>query len=74
MAQHDVRFEVPERPVGNADIVFRIKKNGVQFGRLKISKGAAVWLPGKKSKAYRLSWDQLDRLAREHGRAGYFPI
>jgi hypothetical protein len=71
---HDVKFHVPERPVGNADIEFRVRKDGVLFGRLKVSRGAIVWLPGNKSKGYRLSWDQVDGLAREHGRHGYYPI
>lgn len=71
---HDVKFQVPERPVGNADIIFRVRKDGAQFGRLKVSKGAIVWLPGNKTKGFRLPWAKLDTLAREYGRHGHFPV
>ena len=71
---HDVRFSVPERPVGNADIEFHVRKDEELCGRLKVSKGAIVWLPGNKSRGYRLTWDQMDRLAREYGRRGHYPI
>ena len=71
---HDVSFRVPDRPVGQKDLIFSVKKNGTRFGRLKVSKGCIVWLPGWKSKGYRLNWNQLDRAAREHGRWGRFPI
>lgn len=60
--------------MGQGDIEFRAKKDGKQFSRLKVSKGAIVWLPGNKSKGYRLSWDQVDRLARDNGRHGHYPV
>jgi hypothetical protein len=55
-------------------LIFSVKKDGHRFGRLKVSKGCIVWLPGWKSKAYRLGWGQLDRIAREHGRRASYPI
>ncbi|MFC2000012.1 hypothetical protein ACFLXE_04560 [Chloroflexota bacterium] len=33
---HKVTFTVPERPVGNRDIEFDIKKDGDMFGNLKL--------------------------------------
>jgi len=74
MPSHDVTFRMPDRPVGQKDLVFSVRKNGDKFGRLKVSKGSIVWLPGWKSKAFRLGWEQLDRLARAHGRRGRFPV
>lgn len=71
---HHVTFRVPDRPVGQKDMVFSVKKNRHKFGQLKVSKGGVVWLPGWKSKGYRLTWDQLDRLAQEFGRWGRYPI
>jgi hypothetical protein len=71
---HQVTFRIPDRPVGQKDLVFSVRQNGEKFGRLKVSKGCIVWLPGRKSKAFRLSWDQLDRLARAQGRRGRYPV
>jgi hypothetical protein len=36
--KHDVKFVIPERYLGRADIEFHIKKNGRKFGTLKVSK------------------------------------
>lgn len=44
------------------------------LGRLKVSKGAVVWLPGNKSKGYRLTWDQLAKVAQESGVHGSYPV
>jgi len=71
---HDVNFRVPDRPVGQKDLVFSVKRDGHKFGQLKISKGGVVWLPGWKSRGYRMNWDQIDRMARESGRRGHYPI
>lgn len=74
MAQHTVTFQVPDRPVGKKDIVFTIMQDNELFGRLKVSKGAVVWLPGRASKGYRLNWSKLDEAAREYGHRGHYPI
>ena len=70
MSQHNLTFTVPERPVGNADIIFTVYEDGEKFGELRVSKGAVVWFPANKVKGYRLSWTQIDRLAIESGRYG----
>ncbi len=69
----DATIRVPPLPVGPKDIVFRVKGDGTHFGRLKVSKGTIVWLPGNKRKGLRLNWEQLDRLARAGGKRGSFP-
>ena len=69
-----VTIRIPDRPIEHKDVVFTVRKSGTQFGRLKVSKGSLVWLPGKKSKGFRLVWQQIDRLARETGRRGVFPV
>jgi len=71
---YEATIRVPERPVGNNDIVFKIRKDDDILGRLKVSKGAVVWLPGKKRKGFRLNWDQFARLAEEHGSHGNYPV
>lgn len=67
MAQHDVRFTVPQRPVGNADIEFTVYRNGEKFGDLRVSKGALEWIPSDKTYGTKFTWKQFDRLAAEHG-------
>jgi hypothetical protein len=37
--KHDVKFSMPERELGKADIEFKIKKDDQRFGTLKVSKG-----------------------------------
>lgn len=68
MAQHKVHFNVPDRPLAHADVIFTVFEDEQKFGELRISKGAVVWFPANKVNGYRLSWAQLDRLAREFGR------
>lgn len=65
---HDATFTLPERRLGNSDIEVRIKRDGVMFGTLKVSKGALVWLPANGKYGRLLSWDKLDELAEHHGR------
>ena len=65
---HEVKFEIPSRPLGVKDLVFTVRKNGAKFGELRVSQGAVVWIPAEKSKGRRLSWKQIDQLAQEHGR------
>ena len=37
MAEHDVYFSVPERPLAKADIVFIVDEDGERLGTLKVS-------------------------------------
>ena len=71
MAQHDVKFTVPERPLGKADIEFEVKRDGKKFGTLKISKGSLVWVTADHTYGYKLSWTDFDDLARNHGKGGH---
>ena len=65
---HKVTFEIPSRPVGVKDLVFKVRKNNRKFGELRISQGAVVWIPAFKSKGRRLSWAQFDAYAK-HGKS-----
>lgn len=65
MAQHKVNFNLPNRPLAFADIVFTVHEDGEKFGELRISKGALVWFPKNKQIGYRLSWKQLDKKFQE---------
>jgi hypothetical protein len=70
MAQHRVNFNVPDRPLAHADIIFSVRQDDDKFGELRISKGGLVWYPRNKVYGYKLTWKQLDRLAQDHGRRG----
>ena len=65
---HDVRFSVPERPLANADIEFKVYKNGDKFGTLRVSKGAVVWYSRDGQKGRKLNWRKVDELFRENAR------
>jgi hypothetical protein len=62
MAIHDVKFTVPERPLGKADITFNVFQNSKKIGTFKVSKGAVVWIPcyGKKTE-YKKNWNEMSR-------------
>lgn len=68
MPRHDVRFTIPERRLGNADIEFTVFSDGDRLGMLKLSKGAVVWRPANKKRGFVLGWDAFDRVMREAGR------
>ena len=67
MAQHDVSFTVPDRPVGNADIEFRVKRDGKAVGTLLVSKGSLVWLPKHARKGFKLGWLEFGQLIEKYG-------
>jgi hypothetical protein len=68
MARHDVRFTIPERGLGSADIEFAVHRNGERLGLLKVSKGAVVWRHANKKRGYLMNWATLDRLMQSEGR------
>lgn len=68
MADHDVFFTLPERELGRADVEFKVKRDGTAFGRLRVSNGSLEWIPANKTYGHKLSWTQIDDLARQHGR------
>jgi hypothetical protein len=59
LAQHEVEFDVPLRPLGNADVRFVVKRNRSKYGELHVSKGAVVWVGKDKTFGRRLSWERL---------------
>ena len=68
MAKHDVKFTVPERELDRADLVFAVKVNKKPLGRLKVSSGSVVWVPGKGAYGYRISWSDLAAIMKERGK------
>ena len=67
---HTVKFALPPRQLGHADIEFLVLKNGRVFGKLLVSKGAIVWRRKWKSKRGRNSGGQeFDKAMEERGRS-----
>jgi len=67
MAQHEVRFDVPFRPLGNADVRFIVDADGSKLGELHVSRGAVAWLGKDKSFGRRLTWERLADLFEREG-------
>ena len=59
MAQHDVTFTIPERPLGKADLEFKVKSDGDMVGRLKVSNGTIVWVPKNATYGFKLGGSSL---------------
>ena len=63
---HYVKFAVPERDLGNADIVFSAWNDDEKIGTLRISKGAIEWFPkDSKKRAKKLTWARFGRLVEQ---------
>jgi hypothetical protein len=56
MAKHDVSFEVPQRPLGKADVTFKVKADGSMAGTLTVSNGSIVWFPPSTSYGLKMGW------------------
>lgn len=67
---HEVSFTIPWRDLGKADIEFEVKKDGIAFGKLEISKGAVVWFPRDHTYGHKLTWSAFGRLMAENGTKG----
>ncbi len=70
---YKVRFTLPERELGNADVSFWASEDGRLVGELLISKGAVEWRPRDSQHSYKLNWTRFDQVAREAGRRRRLP-
>ncbi len=43
--RHEVTFTVPQRPMGNAAILFEVAVDGEDIGDLRIRRGGLDWKP-----------------------------
>jgi hypothetical protein len=66
MAKHDVSFNIPQRPLGKADVKFQIKRDGSVLGTLEISNGSLVWFAKGTSYGLKMSWVRFERMMRDH--------
>lgn len=62
---HDVRFSIPTRKLGTADVEFDVNKNGKKLGTLKISKGSLVWFPSGTTYGHKMGWTKFDQLMQD---------
>ena len=58
---HDVRFSIPERALGKADVEFIVKEDGAVLGTLAVSNGSIVWFPKGTTYGYKMGWGKFDR-------------
>jgi hypothetical protein len=67
MPEHTVKVKAPTLDVSTVDVVFRVKQDGVAFGRLKVSKGGVEWMQRNDSKkAFHMSWEAVDKKFTAH--------
>jgi hypothetical protein len=62
MPEHTVSLRTPALDVSTVDVVFRVKRGGKAFGRLRISKGGVEWMQKNDyKKAFHMSWESVDK-------------
>lgn len=66
MARHDVLFNVPERPLGRADVSFTVRRDGSTLGTLAVSNGSIVWFPRGTNNGCKMGWAQFDGMMQEN--------
>jgi hypothetical protein len=64
---HEVWFEVPQRELGRADIVFSVWRDGKKLGTLEVSKGSVVWIQGNRSWGFKAGWVAFDEMMEKNG-------
>lgn len=67
MPEHTVRLKTPALDLSTVDVVFRVMQDGLQFGRLKVSKGGVEWMQkNDQKKAFHMNWEDVDRKFTTH--------
>lgn len=64
---YNVKFIIPERDLGHADIKIDVNNNRRKLGTAKISKGSLVWVPRDHSYGYKLAWSDFAMLMQSNG-------
>ena len=62
VAVDDVSFDVPQRPLGKADVTFKVKADGQMMGTLTVSNGSIVWFPRGTSYGWKMGWRRFNRM------------
>ena len=66
--KHEVKFGVPQRSLGRADIRFDVSADKAAMGSLLVSNGSVVWFPKHSRRGLKLFWRDLDSLMQQHGK------
>jgi hypothetical protein len=62
---YEVKFDVPYRPLGKADIRIVVSTESGVLGTLRVSKGALVWYPKKTNYGHKIPWQSFAKIAAE---------
>ena len=66
MPRHELRMRQTARIVGETDVVFDIRSDGLKLGEVHISQGGIDWWPrNSKVHYHRLTWEQFSGLLEE---------
>jgi len=67
MPEHTVSLKTPALDVSTVDVVFRVRRDGRAFGRLRISKGGIEWMQRNDAKkAFHMNWESVDKKFTAH--------
>jgi len=65
--EHTVRADIGVFPVGVVDVIFDVKLNAKQLGKLNVSQGGVEWKQRDKKNAKQLTWAALEKAFLENG-------
>ncbi len=65
---YKVKFDIPFRELGKADIVFKVSEGDSALGTFKVSKGAVVWVPRSSSYGYKMTWKKFQEVMKKEGK------
>lgn len=63
---YDVRFEIPVRKLGTADVTFIARRGGKRLGTLEVSKGSVVWYRRGTNWGHKATWAEFSRIMNEN--------
>ena len=68
MAQHELKFTVPKRRLGWADVENNMRRDSEALGRLKASNGTVIWVPKNKTDGFKVGRVKFDVLMQQRGK------
>jgi hypothetical protein len=66
MPVHNVFVDLPEREIGNSDVIFVIQEDGKKLGTITISKGGIEYFPANTQIPLKLNWTRFDNIMKEY--------
>jgi hypothetical protein len=68
MPEHRIITRVHSHETVNTDLAIKVRADDQLLGELLVSRGTVDWRPRGNQYVFKLSWEEFDRLMREHGR------